>query len=601
MKLSDYVIDFLARKGVSHVFGISGGAAVHLFDSAARHPAMDYVCTQHEQSAAIAADGYARVTGKLGVAITTSGPGATNLLTGACCSYYDSIPTLMITGQVATFRLKGERPVRQVGFQETDVVSIFSSVTKYAHQISAPESIRYHLEKAYHLAFADRPGTVLIDLPDDLQRAEVDPERMERYEAPKPIAPALGDLDALTDLLAQARRPVLVLGGGLATPRLGAELEELVRRLNMPVLLTWAGSDQLPFDHPLRVGPFGVYGPRLGNFTVQNADLIIGLGSRLSQNITGGILPAFARGAKIVMVDASAGEMDKFDGRGIDIDLRICARLGDFVPALLARLDGTAAPGYGEWKARIAHWRTALPDDRPGAAPKGAGFVDAYDFVDRLSDALPAGEPIFADTGGNLTWACNALKIKHGQKLLSAWNNTPMGYALPAAIGAAFHTRPEPVTCITGDGGLVLCLGELAAVVHHRLPIRIILFNNHGHGIQKQTLETWLGARYVGVDAASGLAFPDFAKVAAAMGLPTVTIDGREPIADVLRQVYATPGPVFCNVEINPGQKLHPVLKFGAPLEDQLPSMDRKLIAAEMLVEPFDSAQHAPLPATAGV
>jgi len=231
MKLSDYVIDFLARKGVSHVFGISGGAAVHLFDSAARHPATDYVCTAHEQSAALAADGYARVTGKLGVAITTSGPGATNLLTGTCCSFYDSVPTLMITGQVATFRLKGERPVRQVGFQETDVVSIFSSVTKYAHQIRTPESIRYHLEKAYHLAFADRPGSVLIDLPDDLQRAEVDPARMDGYEPPKTAAPSFGEFDALVDLLRQARRPVLVLGGGLATPRLGDALDALVRQL----------------------------------------------------------------------------------------------------------------------------------------------------------------------------------------------------------------------------------------------------------------------------------------------------------------------------------------------------------------------------------
>lgn len=601
MKLSDYVIDFLARKGVSHVFGISGGAAVHLFDSAARHPAMDYVCTAHEQSAAIAADGYARVTGKLGVAITTSGPGATNLLTGACCSFYDSIPTLMITGQVATFRLKGERPVRQVGFQETDVVSIFASVTNYAHQIRTADSIRYHLEKAYHLAFADRPGTVLIDLPDDLQRAEVDPERMESYSAPEATLPLLRELDALIGLLQQARRPVLVLGGGLATPRLGAELGELVRRLNIPVLLTWAGSDQLPFDHPLRIGPFGVYGPRLGNFAVQNADLILCLGSRLSQNITGGILPAFARGAKIAMVDVSAGEMGKFDGRGIAIDLRIRARLDHFVPALLSRLDGYVAPPYTEWKTSIARWKTRLPDDRPPPASKGAGFVDAYDFIDHLSDVIPADEPIFVDTGGNLTWTCNALKIKRGQKLLSAWNNTPMGYALPAAIGAAFHTRPKPVTCIIGDGGLVLCLGELAAVVRHRLPIRIILFNNHGHGIQKQTLETWLGARYVGVDEASGLAFPDFAKVAAAMGLPMMTIDGREPISDVLRKVYATPGPVFCNVEINPEQKLYPVLKFGAPLEDQLPSMDRALLAAEMLVAPYEPAQEAALPATAGV
>jgi acetolactate synthase-1/2/3 large subunit len=601
MKLSDYVIDFLAGRGVSHVFGISGGAAVHLFDSAARHNGMDYVCTQHEQSAAIAADGYARVTGKLGVAITTSGPGATNLLTGTCCSYYDSVPTMMITGQVSTFRLKGERPVRQVGFQETDVVSIFSSVTKYAHQIRTPESIRYHLEKAYHLAFADRPGSVLIDLPDDLQRAEVDPETMERYQATKPVAISGADIDTLVALLREAHRPVLMLGGGLATPRLGAELEHLVQRLNVPVLLTWAGSDQLPFDHPLRIGPFGVYGPRLGNFSVQNADLILCLGSRLSQNITGGILPSFARGAKIVMVDASPGEMDKFDGRGIRIDLRICARLDEFVAALLRRLESYAAPGYDAWKGRIAHWRTALPDDRPGPVPRGAGFVDAYDFVDRLSDAIPAGEPIFVDTGGNLTWSCNGLKLKRGQKLLSAWNNTPMGYALPAAIGAAFALRSQPVTCLTGDGGLVLCLGELALAVRHRLPIRIVLFNNHGHGIQKQTLETWLGARYVGVDAPSGLAFPDFVKVAQAMDLPTVTVDGSASIADVLAKVYATPGPVFCNVEISPDQKLYPVLKFGSALEDQLPAIDRELLAAEMLLPAFDAAQQDPLPATAGV
>src|SRR5260221_8666402 len=181
MKLSDYVIDFLAKRGTTHAFGISGGAAVHLFESVARNPNMDYICSQHEQSAAISADGYSRSTGRMGVAITTSGPGATNLLTGVCCSYYDSVPTLMITGQVATHRLKGASAIRQRGFQETDVTSIFQTVTKYAHQISDPHSIRYHLEKACHIAFDGRPGTVLIDLPDDLQRADVDPERMASF------------------------------------------------------------------------------------------------------------------------------------------------------------------------------------------------------------------------------------------------------------------------------------------------------------------------------------------------------------------------------------------------------------------------------------
>jgi acetolactate synthase-1/2/3 large subunit len=263
MKLSDYVIDFLAQRGVQRVFGISGGAAVHLFDSAARHPQLDYVCPQHEQSAAMAADGYARISGRLGVAITTSGPGATNLLTGVCCSFYDSIPAMMITGQVATHRLKGSRPVRQVGFQETDVTSIYGSVTKYACQVRDPQTIRYHLEKAYHLAFEGRPGTVLIDLPDDLQRAEVDPAAMEGFDpGPPPRSPRLAtDIDALLARLATAARPVLVLGGGLKTPSVGPELDRLVEALNIPALLTWAGCDLLPADHPLRIGPFGVYGP----------------------------------------------------------------------------------------------------------------------------------------------------------------------------------------------------------------------------------------------------------------------------------------------------------------------------------------------------
>lgn len=601
MKLSDYVIEFLARRGVSHVFGISGGAAVHLFDSAARHPDVTPVFPAHEQSAAMCADGYARVTGKLGVAITTSGPGATNLLTGVCCSYYDSVPTLMITGQVATHRLKGDSDIRQRGFQETDVTSIFGTVTKYAHQIRDPNSIRYHLEKAYHLAFDGRPGAVLIDLPDDLQRAEVDPETMPSF-TPDSVEPAwfkteIVDVMALLD---KARRPVLVLGGGLTTPRLGAELDRLIDHLGIPVLTTWAGTDLIAYDHPLRVGPFGVYGPRLGNFAVQNADLVLCLGSRLSQNVTGGILKSFAREATIVMVDVSRGEMDKFDGRGVAIGKRIQARLVDFVPAFLKALESRARPNDSEWLKQIAVWKTTLPRDLPGSAPDLAGHVDAYDLIEKLSAIVPADETLIVDTGGNLTWTCNGFRIRRGQMFISDWNNTAMGYALPAAIGAAFCAQGS-VTCIIGDGGLMLTLGELAMLARHKLPVRVLLFNNHGHGIQKQTLETWLDGKYVGVHAESGLAFADFVKVAEAMGLSAVSVSKSSDIAAVLKQVYAQPGPVFCNIEINPAQKLYPVLKFGAPLEDQMPAMGGARLREQMLIKPFSGDDATDLPGTAGV
>jgi acetolactate synthase-1/2/3 large subunit len=589
MKLSDYVIDFLAKRGVSHVFGMSGGAAVHLFDSAARHPQMDYVCSQHEQSAALSADGYARVSGRMGVAITTSGPGATNLLTGTCCSYFDSVPTLMLTGQVATHRLKGDRPIRQMGFQETDVLSIFASVTKHAAQVKDPRHIRRHLEEAWYWAFEGRPGSVLVDLPDDLQRADVDPQKLEGFVPPTapPDSTAMDKhVDALMALLDAAERPVLVLGGGLSTPRLGPEVEQLVERLGIPVLQTWAALDLLPADHPLRVGPFGVYGPRIGNFVVQNADLLICLGTRLSQNVTGGMLGTFAREAKIAMIDAARGELDKFDGRGIDIDLRVETRLDQLVPAWLARLGNDFRAKRAPWLERIAHWKKVLPHDRPGPARDDAGHVDAYDFVGRLSNVLPEGETIFVDTGGNLTWTCNGLGLKRGQRLMSAWNNTPMGYALPAAIGAAVLPVPAGITCITGDGGLVIALSELATLVRYNLPIKVLVFNNHGHGIQKQTLETWLGGHYVGVDGPSGLAFPPIPAVARAMGLKVIDIARTDDIEAGLRAAYATPGPVVCNVEINPAQKLHPVLKFGASLEDQLPALDPEFIAREMLIAP---------------
>ena len=600
MKLSEYVIEFLSRKGVSHVFGVSGGAAVHLFDAASRHSGLTPIFAQHEQASAMAADGYSRATGLLGVAIATSGPGAMNLLTGTACSYYDSVPTMMITGQVATYRLKGNKPIRQLGFQETDILSIFGSVTKYAAQILDPETIRYHLEKAYHLAFEGRPGSVLLDIPDDLQRSMVEHEEMVGF-TPEPTYPtmfaAMPDIDLLVDLIKTAERPVLVLGGGLTTPRLGDAVLALVERLGLPVLQTWAGLDLISADHPLRVGPFGVYGPRLGNFVVQNADLLICLGTRLSQNVTGGILNSFAREAKIVMVDASRGEMEKFDGRGIDISLRIETRIGDFIEAFSQRLDHAPLGSTFEWHQKISHWRQMLPEDRPDQTPDSANVVDACHFVSELSVALPIDETIFVDTGGNLTWTCNNIALKSGQKLLSAWNNTPMGYALPAAIGAAFASGTRGVTCIIGDGGLMLCLGELTALLRHNLPIKILLFNNHGHGIQKQTLETWLHGNNVGVDEPSGLSFADFSAVSRALGLPSVTIRRSSEISRQLQEVYATPGPVFCNIEIRPDQKLLPFLKFGGALENQQPPLDPAFLRVEMIVPIHKPESRGPAPA----
>lgn len=575
MKLSDYVIDYAVKAGSRHAFGMSGGAAVHLFDSASKHPDMGLTCIAHEQSAAMAADGYARVTGKPGVCLVTSGPGATNLLTGVCCSFYDSVPALMLTGQVSTGRLKGDRPVRQVGFQETDVLSIFSSVTKYAVQLKDPKDIRYLMDQAYVEAMSGRPAPVLVDIPDDLQRADVSHETMRSFAAPREqeTSHLSAQIQNLLKQISVSQRPVIVLGGGLTTPDVIAQTRHLLRKLNVPCLQTWAGLHVVPYEWPQRFGTFGVYGPRLGNFIIQHADLIITLGTRLSQNLTGGLLNTFASSARIIMVDVDKGEMDKFDGRGIEIAERIQCRLEDFVAAAVKACGDYQPPDIGPWLATIARWKQELPSDIPAAAEENAGYVDAIGFIDELSEHLSDDELIFVDTGGTLTWTCNNLKVKAGQQLFSAWNFTPMGYALPACLGGAAGAPGRSITCIIGDGGLQLCLGELATILRYNIPVKIILFNNHGHGIQKQTLETWLESHYVGVDKDSGLGFSDFPAVAKAMGFPLVTIDRSSEMAAGLKKAYNISGPVFCNVEIRPNQKLYPVVKFGQPLENQMPLM----------------------------
>jgi acetolactate synthase-1/2/3 large subunit len=291
------------------------------------------------------------------------------------------------------------------------------------------------------------------------------------------------------------------------------------------------------------------------------------------------------------MVDVDEHEMSKFEGRGIDVRVRIKARLDEFLTALRPELETWRAPGWAAWKGSLTRWREAFPVDNSPKSNTVHSHIEAPDFVKALSSVLSDQALIYVDTGGNLTWTCNNLAPKSGQSVHSAWNNTPMGYALPASIGASLFNPLRETTCIIGDGGLMICLAELATVAKHRLPIKILLFNNHGHGIQKQTLETWLGGRLVCVDSASGLAFPtDFCRVAASLGLPVHDLDGTRPILDDLAAIYARPGPVFVNVEINPEQKLYPVLKFGAPLENQMPELGDKKIREEMLIPPFVDA-----------
>lgn len=586
MKLSDYVADFFARQGVRHVFFVSGGAVVHLIDSSARHPDLMCVPAQHEQNSAAAADMYARVTGNLGLVMSTSGPGATNMVTGVCNAFFDSIPLVVITGQVARFRIKKSEKLRQRGFQETDVISLFKSITKYCALVRDPAKIRYELEKAVFFAKEGRCGPVLLDLPDDLQREEIDPESLEPFLPPLPLNELQEtEVSAFFQLLEEAKRPVVIFGAGIHQAKAENEAIAFIRRYHLPCVLTWGGADLLPATDPLNRGRVGVCGPRGGNFALQHSDLIIALGTRLSQMITGGKQNLFAPQAKKVMVDIDREELDKFGKDTFEIDLKIESHLHPFFSACSDyREEGIDR--FSWWRQKIQDWCSRYPIQVRSEKSR----VNPYSFIEELSKVSQNGDIIIGDTGANLSWICQKFSFKENQKIFSAWNHTPMGYALPASVGAAFATH-QNILCLTGDGGLMMCLQELATVRRFNLPIRIFIFDNQGHSIQKQTLDTWLDSRYVAVDVPSGLYFPNYEKIAEAFEIPFYSLKNGQDLSK-LPVIFQKPAPYICNVEIDENQKIDPMLKFGAGLDDlnpKLPPEEIERIAQECHEEEFAS------------
>lgn len=588
MKLSHVVAQFLAEQGIRHVFAISGGASLHLIHSIAETEGTSYVCPQHEQAGAYAADAYARVTGGLGCAVATSGPGATNLITGICSSFYDSVPVLYLTGQVATFRAKGDTGVRQIGFQETEIVDICRTITKYAVLVKDPYRVRYELQKAVAIAKAGRPGPVLVDIPDDLQRMDIDPAKLINY-TPEPDAagPAIGaaTIDACIEAVKKARRPVLIYGWGIHLARAEVEALELVRLLGIPVAMTWAARDLMPEDDPLAIGGFGTHGTRFANFAVQNADLIISIGSRLDTKATGSPPSSFAREAKLIMLDIDPAEIRKFEKLELKIDIAISADAGMFLRALLERAKGQGFPDLSAWVTRIGEWKSRYPECRPEHAMEIG--VNPYWLVKQLSSQLDNNQIIFSDTGCALAWMMQGFEFKTGQRFFHAFNNTPMGYGLPGAIGASFARPGQRIVCMSGDGSLQMSIQELATVARHRLPVKILLLNNRGHAMVRQTQEMWLDGNYYATSPEGGLPNPDFVAIARAYGLRAETLALNADIGDSLEDILRDYGPCLLNIEINPDHRVVPQVKYGRPNEDADPLLDRKEFLANMVVKPM--------------
>lgn len=588
MKLSDYVAKFLAENNINYVFGVTGGAVVHLFDSIARNKKLTYICSQHEQAAAMAADGFFRTKGKMAAAIATSGPGATNLITGVCNAYFDSVPMFCITGQVATFRLKRDLKVRQIGFQETDVVPMFKPVTKYAVLVDDPERIRFELEKALYLSKTGRPGPVLVDISDDIQRAEIHPSKLKPFKIPirkNKKADIKIKIEKTVKLINKARRPVFIIGSGVKLGNAKKQLDEFLSLVKFPYVLTWAALDMYDSKNRLNAGSFGITGTRYGNFTVQNSDLVIALGTRLDTHLTATPASTFARGAKKIMVDIDQHEIDKFKNSGMKIDVGVCADAKEFLLKLLKQKEKISTQDISSWVYKVNEYKKKY-SAYYASCFKEKEKLNAYTFLYNLSEKLSRKDIVIADTGGNLAQTMQGLQIKKGQTVFSAFSNAPMGYSISASVGACFANNKKRVICITGDGGIQMNIQELETIYKHKLPVKIFVFNNKGYGMIQQTQDDWLKKRYVASLGKKDLGTPDFVKIAKAYGVDAVRISGKKEMDKKLDFIIKSRKPQLCELELDENQRTVPMLKFGRPIEDTNPLLERKEFFENMIVKP---------------
>ncbi len=590
MNLSDYILKFLEKKKVFNVFTITGGAICFLMDGFSRNKKINYTSVAHEQAAAMMADSYSRLGPNFSATMVTSGPGATNLLTGIACSWFDSIPAIHICGQVNRYELSNyhnsTKKVRQVGFQETDIVSIAKPITKFAYQIKNENEIRYILEKAYYISQSGRPGPVLIDIPMDLQRKNINHKKLKAFKPKKEKIKKeilFKKISEVVKNLKKSIRPVIIVGGGIRISKTTKDLVSFLKKIDVPVVTTWSGVDAITHDRNNYVGNIGVYGSRSANFAIQNSDFVLSLGSRLDTRVTGGVPKNFAREATIASVDIDRDELYK--NRGLKIKIKINVSLSEFFKAFKKKFKRLKISKTA-WTQRTMLWKKKYPiiEEQYKTQKK---FVNPYVFMDLLGKYLSKDDVVVADDGAHLTWALQSIKVTKNQRIFSAFGNSPMGYAFPAAIGASIALNKKKIICIDGDGSIQINIQELQTLITNKLPIKIIVINNEGYGIIKQFQELYLDKRYEAVDSKKGVTNPNFSKIAKAYGISYSEIKNNNEIGKILKKTLKSKNAEFINVLVKPNQKIIPKLTFGSPLEDLSPQLSREELLKNMIVKPI--------------
>lgn len=563
MKLSDYIVSFLIEKEITDVFGYPGGMVTHLMDSFEKYKSSIAAhVNYHEQASAFCACGYGQVSNKPGIAYATSGPGATNLITGIANAYFDSTPCIFITGQVNTYEAKNELEVRQKGFQETDIVSIVKPITKYAVQIKAAEDIRYELEKAFQISIDGRSGPVLIDIPMNIQRAEVNPESLKQYVHDKEGKQQNNAKDIILKALYDAKKPVILGGHGVTSSGLIREFRTFIELVGAPVVTSMTGKEIIPTDNEQNFGFIGAYGDRCANFIISNCDLIISIGSRMDCRQTGNNLDIFSTRAKIIRIDADEQEVKhkiKPDEIGIIADLR------NLLPQLLG----------SEFKTRDKNVNWLNSCRKIKEKLKNVDRQDETEMLRKLSVLIPKDAVITTDVGQNQVWVAQAFNIKEEQRVLFSGGHGAMGYSLPAAIGA-YYASNKNVICFNGDGGLQMNIQELQFIARENIPIKIVLLNNSSLGMIRHFQEMYFESKFVQTKQEYGYTVPKFEAIARAYELDYLKVESLQDI-DNCKELIENDKPCFIEICLNDTTYVFPKLAMDRPIFDQDPLLEREL------------------------
>ena len=591
IKVSEYIAEFLAANGIRHVFTVVGGGAMHLNDSLGHHHGLKCIYSHHEQASAIAAESYARINNDLAALCVTTGPGGTNAITGVVGAWLDSIPMLVISGQVrydTTARSTG-LDLRAMGDQEFDIVKAVSCMTKYADMITDPQNIRYALEKAIYLAKAGRPGPCWLDIPLNVQGAYVDSNTLAGFEPPEAEKPDLSvEAGFIIERIKGSARPVFYAGNGIRIAGAHKAFIRVAKKLNIPIVTTWNGIDAVETDNTLYTGRGGIFGDRAGNFTVQNSDLILSIGNRLSIRQVGYSHASWAREAFVIAVDVDPNELQK---PLVRLDHTVCADALDLLTAMDAALPDKPLFTENGWLTRCSAWKR----DYPVVLPKHYEdkTANVYCFINELSRRLPDGSITVVGNGSACVVGSHAYVIGKDSRFIINSAIASMGYDLPAAIGACVASGGKETICITGDGSIQMNIQELQTIIHHRFPIKVFVINNGGYHSIRQTQKNFFGEPLVGVGYDSGdLSFPDMQKLAAAYGFPYYSCRSNNDFS-VLDELLALNSPLICEIFVSREQLFEPKsatkrLSNGtlvsAPLENLAPFLSDEELRKNMII-----------------